>query len=67
MNYAEQMISAGVCRDKEAEFLGYEKGKAVLVIKRTAYLEDGTPIMYENSIYRSDTYQFSIKLYRKLQ
>lgn len=67
LNYAEQMISAGVCRDKEAEFLGYEKGKAVLVIKRTAYLEDGTPIMYENSIYRSDTYQFSIKLYRKLQ
>ena len=67
LSYAEQEISAGVCRKEETEFLEYERGNAVLVIKRTTYLEDGTPIIFERSIYRGDAYQYSIQLYRKLQ
>lgn len=66
LSYAEQQISAGLCRTDEAEPLAYERGKAVLVIKRTTYLKDGSPILYERSVYRGDAYQYSIKLYRKL-
>ena len=65
VSYAEQVISAGICDKKEAELLDYRVGQPVIVIKRTTFLENGYPILYEKSTYRGDEYQYSIKLLRK--
>lgn len=64
ISYAEQVISAGTCTKKEAELLDYMVTSPVLIIKRTTFLENGYPILYERSIYRADEYQYSIKLLR---
>ncbi|MDR3588832.1 MAG: GntR family transcriptional regulator [Negativicutes bacterium] len=65
VSYAEQLISAGLCNKKEAELLHYKVGQPVIVIKRTVFLENGYPFLYEKSTYRGDQYQYSIKLLRK--
>lgn len=65
ISYAEQVITAGICNEKEAKLLSYDIGCSTLVIKRTSFLENGYPILYEKSIYRGDEYQYSIKLLRK--
>lgn len=65
VSYAEQVITAGICNKKEAELLDYKVGQPVIVIKRTTFLENGYPILYEKSTYRGDEYQYSIKLLRK--
>ncbi|MHB1652061.1 MAG: GntR family transcriptional regulator [Desulfitobacteriaceae bacterium] len=65
VSYAEQVITAGICNKKEAELLNYKVGHPVIVIKRTTFLENGYPILYEKSTYRGDEYQYSIKLLRK--
>ena len=67
LSYAEQQIGAGLCKEEEARYLEYAIGREVLVLKRTTFLDDGHPILYEKSIYRGDGYQYSIKLYRKIQ
>ena len=67
ISYAEQVISAGICNRTEARLLDYNVGYSTLVIKRTSFLENGYPILYEKSIYRGDKYQYSIKLLRKLK
>lgn len=66
LSYANQEISAGLCRAEEAKYLDIKEGAPVLVIKRTSYLDNGVPLLYEKSVYRGDTYQYSIKLFRKL-
>lgn len=66
LSYGEQTITAGLCRKEEAEHLDYKVGNAVLVMKRTTYLESGEPILYEKSIFRGDVYQYSVRLNRKL-
>lgn len=65
ISYAEQLISAGICSKMEAKILDYKIGYPALIIKRTSFLENGYPILYEKSIYRGDKYQYSIKLLRK--
>jgi GntR family transcriptional regulator len=65
VSYAEQVITAGICNKKEAELLDYKVGQPVIVFKRTTFLENGYPILYERSTYRGDEYQYSIKLLRK--
>ena len=64
-SYGEQQITAGLCRADEGELLECTKGSAVLVVKRVTYLDTGDPILFERSVYRSDAYQYSVKLYRK--
>jgi GntR family transcriptional regulator len=65
VSYAEQVITAGICNKKEAELLNYKVGQSVIVFKRTTFLENGYPILYERSTYRGDEYEYSIKLLRK--
>jgi len=64
--YGEQVISADVCQRDVASLLKYKAGQALLVIRRTTYLESGYPILYEKTVYRSDQYQYSIRLQRKI-
>ena len=66
LSYGEQEIASGICNKEEAEVLRYQAGQPVLVIKRTTYLENGYPILYEKTIYRGDDYQYSIRLQRRL-
>lgn len=65
LGYGEQEITAHLCGEEEAQLLQYEEGQPVLVIKRTVYLEDGFPILYEKTVYRADEYQYSVRLQRK--
>lgn len=64
ISYAEQKISSGVCTTKQSKDLDYAEGNPILVRKRTTYLEGGSPIIYDENIYRGDSYQYRIKLLR---
>jgi len=66
LSYGEQEITAALCSEAESAHLSYDAGKPVLVIRRTTYLENGYPILYEKTVYRGDRYKYSIRLQRKL-
>lgn len=66
LSYGKQTIMASACLPEEAALLKYPAGQPVLVIRRTSYLEDGYPLLYEKTVYRGDNYQYSITLRRKL-
>jgi GntR family transcriptional regulator len=66
LSYGKQTIMAAACMAEEAALLKYTAGQPVLVIRRTSYLEDGHPLLYEKTVYRGDNYQYSITLRRKL-
>ena len=61
---AEQSIIASKPEVDEAKFLNIKISDPVLVLKRTTYLEDGAPIIYEKSVYRADKYEYFINLQR---
>lgn len=66
LSYGEQEITSALCSEAESGYLSYEVGRPVLVIRRTTYLENGYPILYEKTVYRGDRYKYSIRLQRKL-
>lgn len=66
LGYGEQEISSESCSEEASGHLDYPTGKPVLVIRRTTFLENGYPVMYEKTVYRGDRYQYSIRLQRKL-
>jgi GntR family transcriptional regulator len=47
--------------EKIAPLLGIAPGAAVFLVRAVTYLEDGTPIECEESVYRSDKYEFSFE------
>lgn len=67
LSYGEQEITSGLCTKEEAGYLNYKVGQPVLVIKRTTFLENGYPILYEKTIFRGLDYQYSIRLQRKMK
>jgi len=66
LSYGEQEITSAICNKEEAGLLDYEVGQPVLVIRRTTYLDNGYPLLYEKTVYRGDKYQYSISLKRKI-
>jgi GntR family transcriptional regulator len=66
LSWGEQEISAAICTTEFSGHLAYEPGLPLLVIRRTTFLENGYPILYEKTVYRGDRYQYSIRLQRKL-
>jgi GntR family transcriptional regulator len=66
LSYGEQEITSSLCTREESTYLKYDAGRPVLVIRRTTYLENGFPILYEKTIYRGDEYQYNIRLQRKI-
>lgn len=66
ISYGYQLISSSLCSTEEAAILKYSESQAVLVIRRTTFLENGFPILYEKTVFRGDAYQYSIRLQRKL-
>jgi len=60
---AEQYLEAKSAGPLEAQVLGIEEGKSVLLMERTTYLDDDTtPIEFVKSFYRSDRYRFYVEL-----
>jgi GntR family transcriptional regulator len=66
LSYGEQEIIASLSSEEEASLLSGAPGQPVLVIRRTSFLENGYPILYEKTICRGDAYQYCIRLQRKL-
>ncbi|MGL5716848.1 MAG: GntR family transcriptional regulator [Paraclostridium sp.] len=62
MKKAEQIIEPIMLSSEEANLLKQEVGTLALKLKRTSYIEDGTPVEYTISIFRSDKYQYEIVL-----
>jgi GntR family transcriptional regulator len=55
---ASQQIDSSIAKDTETIHLEIEKGSPILLIRRTSYLEDGTPFEFVKSAYRADRYTF---------
>lgn len=67
ISYGEQKISSGLCTKEEAGYLNYQVGQPVLVIKRTTFLENGYPVLYEKTVFRGIDYQYNIRLQRNMK
>lgn len=63
---AEEVLEAAVATKAEAGMLSIRIGSPVLVVERTVYADDGTPIELVRSVYRGDRYQATIQLKRRL-
>lgn len=61
---ADQVVGAKVAGVYEASLLNVEPGSALLVLERTAYVEDGSPIEFVESLYRADRYKYYSTLHR---
>jgi GntR family transcriptional regulator len=59
---AEETIRAVVLTDDEARHLEVEFGSAGLLVTAVGYLRGETPLWYEQTVYRSDTYEFRNRL-----
>lgn len=55
---ATQQIESSIAKDTETIHLQIEKGSPTLLIRRTSFLEDGTPFEFVKSAYRADRYTF---------
>lgn len=64
---AEQTITASMPEAEEMKHLGIGQNDPVLVLERITHLEDGTPIIYEKSVYRADMYEYGISLRRNMR
>ncbi|HZG74165.1 MAG TPA: GntR family transcriptional regulator [Chondromyces sp.] len=61
---ADQVIESSLTDQLEAAYLNVKKGSPVMLIERTTYLEDGTPVEFVKSLYRADRYKFKIHMQR---
>jgi GntR family transcriptional regulator len=77
LEHAEEIIEAVVARKRETEWLGIKVGAPLLFVKQVLYgrlarspaanpvaAVEGWPILYEESLYRADKYQISVRLTR---
>ena len=65
LSQADEVLEAAVATKTEAGNLSIKPGKPILVVQRTVYAEDGTPIEFVRSVYRGDRYQATIQLKRR--
>ncbi len=65
LSQADEVLEASVATKTEAGNLSIKRGTPVLVVQRTVYAEDGTPIEFVRSVYRGDRYQATIQLKRR--
>lgn len=60
----DQTIEAARADEEQAVALEIKKGDPVLIMRRTTYSKDGTPVEYVTGAYRSDRYSFRIQMHR---
>jgi GntR family transcriptional regulator len=61
---ADEIISASVATKKTAALLGISEGSPLLHIERLSYSVTGQPVEYCLNDYRSDSYEYRIRLQR---
>ncbi len=59
---AEEELTAEACSNKHAELLGLKKGTPVIVIDRTAFGYDDTPLELRSSRGRADKFQYHVEI-----
>lgn len=62
---AWQTMAARAATRQEAARLGLKQGAPVMVIGRTAYAAGGRPLEHSRAVYRSDRYEYQIRLHRE--
>lgn len=65
ISWASQTIKAGLPSVKEADLLQIETSVPVLKLARTTYLDGDVPVIYSETVYCSDRYQYDVVLKRK--
>jgi GntR family transcriptional regulator len=65
LNEAKQQIKAELADPYTAGQLGVRVGAALLSIERTVFADDGKPVEFGHTLYRSDIYGFSVLLKRE--
>ncbi len=63
--YGKQSIEAALANEEEIKQLRIKKGNPILLMKRTSFLQDDTPIEYVKSAYRADKYKFNLQMKRE--
>lgn len=61
---AIQLMEAAIVTKEDSKFLQIAQTAPVLIIKRTSYLQDGTPFELVRSVYRADRYKFISQIAR---
>jgi GntR family transcriptional regulator len=64
LSRADEILTAECATREEAELLSIKPRAPALVVQRTVYAADGTPIEVVRSVYRGDRYQAAIQLKR---
>ncbi|MGJ9382498.1 GntR family transcriptional regulator [Salipaludibacillus sp. CF4.18] len=64
IDHATQLIESSIINSEEKKLLHMKTGDPVLLIQRTTYLDDGTPLEFVKSVYRADRYRFMIDMKR---
>jgi GntR family transcriptional regulator len=64
IGFAKQVIEASGARAMESQYLGIAEHSPVLLIRRKAFLSDGTPFETVKSVYRADRYKYIIDMNR---
>ena len=62
LDKAKQTIEPVLLNEYEARLLNQSNNALALLLRRTTYLKDGTPVEYTKSIYRSDKYKYEMVL-----
>jgi GntR family transcriptional regulator len=65
LNEANYHIRAVAAQTPIATHLRVRRGTPLLMVERTTYSRDGTPVDFENLYYRADRMTFSLRLKRR--
>jgi len=63
ISYADNVIEAAKATKEEKELLEITESKPVLKIISVNFTESGLKLLYERSVYRSDEYKYSVRVY----
>jgi len=61
LSKSEHTIEASTAEEEDAELLGIEVGRPVLILSRLVFLADNTPVEYAMDVYRADRTKFKIQ------
>lgn len=64
MEFADEVVEAGLAQDEDARLLRIPPGSAVFLFTRISYLRDGRAAEYVESKYRGDRYRIANRLTR---
>lgn len=63
MSYGDNTVEAAKPSRQERELLNISSGTPVLNVTSVMFIDSGIKLLYERSVYRSDEYKYSIRVY----